>query len=59
MKTDGGTVTLTVASAVNAAGNNTLTFAEEGDVCILTAVDIGGTMAWRITANDGVALSTV
>jgi len=59
MKTDGGTVTLTVASAVNTTGNNTLTFAEEGDVVILTAVDLDGTMAWRITANDGVALSTV
>ncbi|NLF33067.1 MAG: DUF2190 family protein [Planctomycetes bacterium] len=59
LKTDGGDCVLTVASAVNATGNNTLTFAEEGDVIVLYAVDIDGTLAWRALANDGVALSTV
>ncbi len=59
LKTDGGNCVVTVASAVNATGNNTLTFADEGDVIFLTAVDIGGTLAWRALGNDGVALSTV
>jgi|ETNvirenome_6_85_1030632.scaffolds.fasta_scaffold01368_4 hypothetical protein len=59
MLTDGGNGVLTVASAVNATGNNTLTFGATSDVVRFLAVDNGGTLAWRIIANDGVALSTV
>lgn len=59
MDTDGGTVTLTVASAINATGNNTLTFAEESDTIFLVAVSKQDVLCWRVMGNDGVALSTV
>lgn len=54
-----GDIVITVASAVNQTGNNTLTFGVVNDSCILTAMTIGGTLTWRVTHNDGVALSTV
>jgi predicted RecA/RadA family phage recombinase len=57
--TDGGDCVVTVASAVNQTGNNTLTFAEVGDSIRLVSVAYGGALAWRIAHNDGVALSTV
>ena len=56
---DNGDCVVTVASAVNQAGNNTLTFADAGDNLVLIGIDIDGTLAWRVVANDGVALSTV
>lgn len=70
-ETDGGDCVITVDSAVNQAGNNTLTFAEAGDHIRLVA--IGGETgmqgfigyapsdvpAWRVVGNSGVALSTV
>ena len=59
MLTDAGDGVLTVASAVNTAGNNTLTFANIGEVCRFLACDLNGTLAWRIVDNDSVALSTV
>lgn len=55
----GGNRVVTAAAAVNQAGNNTLTFADAGDILVLEAVQIGGSPVWRITANDGVALTTV
>ena len=58
MLTDAGDGVLTVASAVNTAGNNTLTFANIGEVCRLLACDLNGTLAWRIVDNDSVARST-
>jgi len=59
MLTDGGDAVVTVASAMNAAGNNTLTFGATSDVIRLVAIDNSGTLAWRTAFNDGVALSTV
>lgn len=56
---DGGSIVVTVASAVNQTGNNTLTLAEVKDMCVLEAMQVGGVKIWRIVANDGVALSTV
>ena len=50
---------ITVASTVNQTGNNTLTFGAAEDMIVLTAMQVGGVLVWRITANDGVALSTV
>lgn len=50
---------ITVASAVNQTGNNTLTFGAAADMIVLTAMQVGGVLVWRVTANDGVALSTV
>ena len=58
-KTDGGNCVITVASPVNQANNNTLTFADAGDQLLLVAIDEGAALAWRIVCNDGVALSTV
>lgn len=56
---DAGDAVVTVASAANQAGNNTLTMADAGDVIELIAVQVAGALVWRIGANDGVALSTV
>jgi len=58
-KTDGGNCVLTVASAMNQTGNNTLTFADAGDHVQLEAIEKGAALVWRQVANDGVALSTV
>jgi predicted RecA/RadA family phage recombinase len=54
-----GNVVLTVASAVNQAGNNTLTFDAQGDTIELLAVEVGAARAWRVVGNDGVGLTTV
>lgn len=59
MDTDGGNGVVTVASPVNEAGNNTLTFDDVGETIELVGITIGGTLAWRIAANDGVGLTTV
>ncbi|MBR9800266.1 DUF2190 family protein [bacterium] len=58
-KTDGGDAVVTSASGVNQTGNNTLTFADAGDVIVLVAIESGANLRWRVLANDGVALSTV
>lgn len=50
---------ITVAAAVNQTGNNTLTFGAAADMIVLTAMQVAGALVWRVTANDGVALSTV
>lgn len=50
---------VTVAAAVNQTGNNTLTFGAAEDMIVLTAMQVAGALVWRVTANDGVALSTV
>lgn len=49
---------VTVASAINAIGNDTLTFAAAGDFISLYGIKLGETFAWRVLASDGVALST-
>ena len=54
---DVGDIVLTVASAANQAGNTSLTFADAGDVIVLESIQVAGVLAWRITANDGVALA--
>lgn len=59
METDGGDVVVTADSAVNQTGNNTLTFADAGDQITLKAIKSGSSLVWRVTSNDGVALSTV
>ena len=58
--TDGGDITVTSSTAMNQTGNNTMTWADAGDMQMLVSVEISsGTFAWREIANDGVALSTV
>ncbi len=56
---DAGNAVITVASAINQAGNNTITMQDAGDVVTLTAVQVGAALAWRVTANDTCAVSTV
>lgn len=50
---------VTVASAFNQAGNNTITLNAAGEVIGLRAIDIGGVLAWRVLFNDDAGLSTV
>jgi len=57
-KTDVGDCVVTVASAVNQTGNNTLTFANEGEQILLVAIENGAALAWRVVCSDGVTLST-
>lgn len=59
MKTDGGDAVVTVAAAVNQAGNNTLTFNDAGDCLVLVGIESGSNKRWRVLSNDGVTLSTV
>lgn len=53
----GGTRAVTAASAINQAGNTIMTFAQASDFIELTAISLNGALAWRVAANDGVALS--
>lgn len=53
----GGTRTITVASAINQAGNTKMAFTQANDWILLRGVSSGGTLAWRVAANDGVTLS--
>lgn len=50
---------VTVASAINQTGNNTITLGVAADMIVLTAMQVAGVLVWRVTANDGAALSTV
>lgn len=59
LKTDGGDCVVTVASAINQTGNNTITLGDAGDVLDLVAVQSGANLVWRVVVNDGTALSTV
>jgi len=60
LKTDGGgDCVITVASPINAAGNNTVTLDDAGDSLVLIGVAVGDNLAWRILTSDGATLSTV
>ena len=59
MKTDGGNCVVTASAAINAAANNTLTFADVTDTILLVGAISGASKVWRVMGNDGVALSTV
>ena len=55
---DGGDIVITASTAVNQAGNTSLTFADAGDHIKLESVEVAAnSYAWRIVANDGVALA--
>ena len=54
---DGGDCVVTVASAINQAGNTIITLGDAGDTIALRAVRVGGARAWRVIVNDGCALS--
>jgi len=56
---DGGDAVVTVASAINQTGNNTITLNDAGDTVRLVGVQVAGALVWRVVVNDGAALSTV
>ncbi len=56
---DAGDAVITAASAINQAGNNTLTAADAGDNIVLVAIYKAAALVWRVACNDGVAMSTV
>ena len=58
-KTYVGDIVITVASAFNQTGNNTITVEAAGDYIELTGIEVGAAKAWRVTANDGCTLTTV
>ena len=59
MAVDGGDCVITVASAINQTGNNTITMNDAGDYISLEGVKLGANLVWRVLGSDGVALSTV
>jgi len=54
-----GDAVITVASAINQAGNNAITLGAAADFIVLVASQLAGVLVWRVAANDGAALSTV
>lgn len=59
MKTDGGDGVVTVAAAINATGNNTITLNDAGDAIVLLSVPNGSGFRWIVLVNSGASLSTV
>lgn len=49
---------ITVASAINATGNDEITLADAEDLIVLKGIDVAGTLRWYVQFNDGAALST-
>lgn len=56
-QTDGGDCVVTVAQAINAAGNTIITLNDAGDSIHLIGINNGSALRWRVLANDGCALS--
>jgi hypothetical protein len=54
----GGDRVVTVTGNVNAAGNNTITFATAGESIVLDAFTVAGALVWRKTGGDA-GLTTV
>lgn len=48
---------ITVATAINQAGNTIITLDTAGDNIVLVGVQIAGVPAWRVLQNDGCTLS--
>lgn len=58
LKTDGGDCVITAATAINAAGNTIMTFADAADTIQLVSIPDGTSgYKWKVQGNDGVALS--
>lgn len=51
-------IVVTASAAINQAGNTTITLNGAGDFIELVGVELGGAKVWRVSANDGCALST-
>jgi len=54
-----GNAVVTVATTVNATGNNTITFSAAGQSVLLVAKASGANIRWSVVSNDGAALATV
>jgi len=54
-----GDATITVASAINQTGNNTITLGAAAGFIVLVASQLAGVLVWRVAANDGAPCSTV
>lgn len=52
-----GDAVITVAAAINQAGNTVITLNTAGDTVELVGVQVGGALVWRTVVNDGAALS--
>jgi len=53
-----GSRAITVASAINATGNDTITLDAAGQFIALRGVKLGASFAWHVIANDGATLET-
>lgn len=58
LQSDGGDVTVTCTTTVNETGNDTILFDDEGESLLMTAVEEGATLRWRLATVDGATLST-
>ena len=56
LNVDGGDCVITVASAINQAGNTTITLNDIGDTVALVGILRSGARAWRVLVNDGATL---
>lgn len=52
-----GDIVVTVASAIDTAGNTIITFGTAKDYIHLVAMDVGGALAWNVSGNSGCALT--
>lgn len=52
-----GDAVVTVASAINQAGNTIITLDTAGDFVRLAATQVAGALVWRVVVNDGATLS--
>lgn len=59
MDVDVDDAVITVASAFNQTGNNTITLDTAGDTVELVGVQVAGALVWRVVVNDGASLTTV
>lgn len=59
LKTDGGDCVITVASAINPTGNNTITLDDVQDGITLISVANGANFKWSVLGNHGATLTTV
>ena len=58
LDTDGGADrVITVAAAINQAGNTQITLAAAGDTISLIGTTIAGGRVWRVLQNDGPVLA--
>ena len=48
LKTDGGTLTLTVTGGYDQAANTTMTFSDVGDYALFQSIDDNGTLRWQV-----------